>query len=238
MVCTGGGVERVLLVLWMPDAAYTFPPTNEPTNEPTTNRSHQLTTIHPFTHPPTHPPPTLTEVYALPPERLYVTYFGGDAALGVAADEEARDFWLQFLPPDRVLPFGKKDNFWEVRGMRFSMHMAWRVCCGYVCVLCPSRTRCLTFSFLPVPSQHTTNLRWATRAPAAPAPRSTSTASAGGTRAASVGDQIISLKQSPKNKQEPNRSIDFHVNFRKTCGVDLFVSAGGTRAASVGRHSS
>ena len=51
------------------------------------------------------------------------------------ADEEARDFWLQFLPPDRVLPFGKKDNCWEVRVLRFSIHMAWRGVVGmYVCV--------------------------------------------------------------------------------------------------------
>jgi len=56
----------------------------------------------------------LTNVYALPPDRLYVTYFGGDAAMGVPADEEARDLWLRFLPPDRVLPFGKKENFWEM----------------------------------------------------------------------------------------------------------------------------
>ncbi|GAB5036141.1 alanine-trna ligase [Nannochloropsis oceanica] len=56
----------------------------------------------------------LTNVYALPADRLYVTYFGGDDSMGVPADEEARDLWLRFLPPDRVLPFGKKDNFWEM----------------------------------------------------------------------------------------------------------------------------
>ena len=56
----------------------------------------------------------LTNVYALPADRLYVTYFGGDASMGVPVDEEARDLWLRFLPPDRVLPFGKKDNFWEM----------------------------------------------------------------------------------------------------------------------------
>lgn len=57
----------------------------------------------------------LTGVYGLPAERLYVTYFGGDEAMGVPPDNEARDFWLQVLPPERVLPFGKKENFWEVR---------------------------------------------------------------------------------------------------------------------------
>lgn len=56
----------------------------------------------------------LTEVYKLPGERLYATYFGGDEKLGLPADEEARQIWLQFLPEDRVLPFGCKDNFWEM----------------------------------------------------------------------------------------------------------------------------
>lgn len=64
-------------------------------------------------------------MYALPPDRLYASYFGGDEALGMAADEEARDLWLQFLPPERVLPFGKKENFWEVRLARASRVMLW-----------------------------------------------------------------------------------------------------------------
>ena len=29
-------------------------------------------------------------------------------------DLQARDLWLRFLPEDRVLPFGKADNFWEM----------------------------------------------------------------------------------------------------------------------------
>ncbi|KAI3850881.1 hypothetical protein MKX03_035936, partial [Papaver bracteatum] len=56
----------------------------------------------------------LTEVYNLPTDRLYVTYFGGDEKLKLAADDEARDIWLKLLPPSRVLPFGCKDNFWEM----------------------------------------------------------------------------------------------------------------------------
>ncbi|KAI3905287.1 hypothetical protein MKW92_005227 [Papaver armeniacum] len=56
----------------------------------------------------------LTEVYKIPTNRLYVTYFGGDEKLELAADDEARDIWLKFLPPSRVLPFGCKDNFWEM----------------------------------------------------------------------------------------------------------------------------
>ncbi len=53
-------------------------------------------------------------MYKLPSDRLYATYFGGDEVLGLPADEEARDIWLQFLPANRVLPFGCKDNFWEM----------------------------------------------------------------------------------------------------------------------------
>ncbi|KAL2545633.1 Alanine--tRNA ligase [Forsythia ovata] len=56
----------------------------------------------------------LTKVYKLPHDRIYATYFGGDEKLGLPADTEARDKWLKFLPPARVLPFGCKDNFWEM----------------------------------------------------------------------------------------------------------------------------
>ncbi|OVA11024.1 Alanine-tRNA ligase [Macleaya cordata] len=56
----------------------------------------------------------LTQVYKLPTDRIYATYFGGDEKLGLAADNEAKDMWLTFLPPGRVLPFGCKDNFWEM----------------------------------------------------------------------------------------------------------------------------
>ncbi|KAL3591736.1 hypothetical protein D5086_010376 [Populus alba] len=56
----------------------------------------------------------LTKVYKLPADRIYATYFGGDEKAGLAPDNEARDIWLQFLPPGRVLPFGCKDNFWEM----------------------------------------------------------------------------------------------------------------------------
>ena len=52
--------------------------------------------------------------YGLPPEQLYASYFGGDAALGLEPDTEARDLWLRHLPAERVLPFDAKDNFWEM----------------------------------------------------------------------------------------------------------------------------
>jgi len=56
----------------------------------------------------------LTKVYCLDPNRLYATYFEGDEAQGVPCDDEARKFWLKYLPPERVIPFDAKDNFWEM----------------------------------------------------------------------------------------------------------------------------
>ena len=55
----------------------------------------------------------LTEVYKLDPERIYATYFEGDD--NVEQEVEARDFWLQYLPPERVIGCQAADNFWEVR---------------------------------------------------------------------------------------------------------------------------
>ncbi len=44
---------------------------------------------------------------------LWFTYFEGDA--DVAADTEARDLWIKMgAKPERVLPFGAKDNFWQM----------------------------------------------------------------------------------------------------------------------------
>jgi len=56
----------------------------------------------------------LVNVYGLPVERLYASYFAGDQTQGLPTDTEARDYWLQYLPPERVLPFDKKANFWEM----------------------------------------------------------------------------------------------------------------------------
>lgn len=57
----------------------------------------------------------LTVNYKLDPSRLYVTYFGGDEKAGLKPDIEARDLWIQMgLPAERVLPFGCKENFWEM----------------------------------------------------------------------------------------------------------------------------
>ncbi|MFI4881843.1 MAG: alanine--tRNA ligase [Phycisphaerales bacterium JB064] len=56
----------------------------------------------------------LTHVWGLPKDRIYASYFGGDEKQGLPADDEAKKIWLQYLPPERVLPFGAKDNFWEM----------------------------------------------------------------------------------------------------------------------------
>ncbi len=56
----------------------------------------------------------LTDVWGIDRTRLYATYFGGDEKLGLGPDLEARDFWLQHLPENRVIPGDVKDNFWEM----------------------------------------------------------------------------------------------------------------------------
>jgi alanyl-tRNA synthetase len=56
----------------------------------------------------------LTEVYKLPKDRLYVTYFEGDKGDKLAADSETQDLWRQYTTDDRILPGNKKDNFWEM----------------------------------------------------------------------------------------------------------------------------
>jgi len=56
----------------------------------------------------------LTKVYKIPGDRLYATYFEGNPAQGMAADEETRQLWLQFLPESHVLPGNMADNFWEM----------------------------------------------------------------------------------------------------------------------------
>ncbi len=56
----------------------------------------------------------LTKVYGMPPAALYATYFGGNEEAGLQPDDETRELWLKYLPPDRVIPGNMKDNFWEM----------------------------------------------------------------------------------------------------------------------------
>ncbi|WP_426586299.1 alanine--tRNA ligase [Mucilaginibacter sp. R-33] len=56
----------------------------------------------------------LTEVYKLPKDRLYVTYFEGDEKEGLEADTETYELWKQYVAEDHILRGNKKDNFWEM----------------------------------------------------------------------------------------------------------------------------
>jgi alanyl-tRNA synthetase len=55
----------------------------------------------------------LVGVLKLDPERMWFTVFGGDEE--VPADEEAAALWVEAgARPERVLRFGRKDNFWQM----------------------------------------------------------------------------------------------------------------------------
>jgi alanyl-tRNA synthetase len=58
----------------------------------------------------------LTKVWRIEPDRLWVTVFAGDQADGLPADDEAAKLWTKVtsITAERVLAFGKKDNFWEM----------------------------------------------------------------------------------------------------------------------------
>lgn len=57
----------------------------------------------------------LTDVFKLQPDRLYVTYFGGNEAAGLNPDLECKEIWKKLgIPEDRILPGSMKDNFWEM----------------------------------------------------------------------------------------------------------------------------
>jgi alanyl-tRNA synthetase len=50
----------------------------------------------------------MTQVWEIPPDKLWASVYKDD--------EEAEREWLdlKFLPRERILPFGEKDNFWEM----------------------------------------------------------------------------------------------------------------------------
>jgi alanyl-tRNA synthetase len=55
----------------------------------------------------------LVNEFKLDVDRLWFTYFEGDDE--VPPDNEARDLWIRMgAAPERVLPFGRKDNFWQM----------------------------------------------------------------------------------------------------------------------------
>ena len=57
----------------------------------------------------------LTEVWKLPKDRLWATYFK-DELDQIPEDLDAADIWLTQpgFDPTHLLPFGRKDNFWEM----------------------------------------------------------------------------------------------------------------------------
>ncbi|KAH8592098.1 putative alanyl-tRNA synthetase [Bisporella sp. PMI_857] len=57
----------------------------------------------------------LTKVYGIDPDRLYATYFEGDARAGLEPDLEAKELWKSVgIAEDHILPGNMKDNFWEM----------------------------------------------------------------------------------------------------------------------------
>ncbi|XP_023683025.1 alanine--tRNA ligase, cytoplasmic [Paramormyrops kingsleyae] len=57
----------------------------------------------------------LTQEFGIPIDRLYVTYFGGNAEAGLEPDLECKQIWLDLGMEDcRILPGSMKDNFWEM----------------------------------------------------------------------------------------------------------------------------
>jgi len=56
----------------------------------------------------------LTNVLNIPKDRIYITVFEGSPAEGIDKDTEAIEEWKKWVAADRILEFGKKDNFWEM----------------------------------------------------------------------------------------------------------------------------
>src|SRR5690242_8940090 len=61
---------------------------------------------------------TSPEWYGIPKDKMYATVFGGaEVAPGtvLGVDEEAKKFWLEHVPADRIFAIpGLKDNFWAM----------------------------------------------------------------------------------------------------------------------------
>jgi alanyl-tRNA synthetase len=58
----------------------------------------------------------LTKVWGINPDQLWASVFAGDDADGLPRDDEAAGLWTKLTPiaHERVVAFGKKDNFWEM----------------------------------------------------------------------------------------------------------------------------
>ena len=52
--------------------------------------------------------------FGFDPEKIWVTVFEGDDALGLGPDEEAIEAWVAVgVPRERIVPLGRSDNFWQ-----------------------------------------------------------------------------------------------------------------------------
>jgi len=56
----------------------------------------------------------LTKELKIPEERLYVSFFKGDAKDKLLKDNETHDIWSQIIASNKIIPGSKKDNFWEM----------------------------------------------------------------------------------------------------------------------------
>jgi len=58
----------------------------------------------------------LTKVWGINPDQLYATVFAGDDKDGLPRDDEAAGLWTKLtpIPVERVMAFGRKENFWEM----------------------------------------------------------------------------------------------------------------------------
>jgi len=58
----------------------------------------------------------ITKRWAILPDRLYVTVFAGDKTNRLEFDKESAQLWPKVagLSKERILSFGRKDNFWEM----------------------------------------------------------------------------------------------------------------------------
>ena len=56
----------------------------------------------------------LVDVYGIDKSRLYFSVFEGDKSDNLEFDQEAFDYWRQYVPAEQILKGSKKDNFWEM----------------------------------------------------------------------------------------------------------------------------
>ena len=57
-----------------------------------------------------------TKIWGINPDHLWATVFAGSPSDNLPEDDEAAKLWTKVtpIPAERVLPFGKEDNFWEM----------------------------------------------------------------------------------------------------------------------------